>query len=170
MAIRGMAWIPAARHGAGNRNLPPKPGRSSLPILTESEAGLFFAAPSGLRKQEPGSLFGDRPDSGNAVKIGSGPATVRGAAKAATRVWKPLERSGKVDVAAPSQETCPKVPSRSCRLLILASWNGRMGYSGDIAFRRSKRPVLEQGILTLPDQMDPVVRTAIPRGGCETSP
>lgn len=46
--------------------------------------------------------------SGNAVRIGSGPATVKGATHVATRVRKPLERSGKVDAAAPSQETCPR--------------------------------------------------------------
>jgi len=104
------------------------------------------------------------------VKFGSGPATVRGATKVATRVRKPLERSGKVDAAALSQETCPKVPTRSWRPLILASWNGRMGYSGDIAFRRRKRPVLEQDFLTFSEPTTPVVRIAIPRGGCEASP
>ena len=127
---------------------------------------LGFQVPSGLRKQDPGpSPLGDGPSSGNAVQDGSGPATVRGATRVATDVQRATGEIREGGHRAPSQETCPKVPSQKRRRSILASWNGRMGESGDISFRLRCRD-FEEVVSASIGKTNPVHGFAVPGGDC----
>ena len=77
----------------------------------------MFEMPTGPAKA--GCVRVDDPcKPGNAVRIGSGPATVKGATRTvAIDVHGATGRDpGKADGRAPSQETYPKVPSQSRRL------------------------------------------------------